>query len=170
MVTRNPIVLTVNGERREIETDPDRTLLDVLREDLDLTGAKVACDGGECGSCIVLFGGKGVMSCLLPASRAQGKEIITIEGLAPRYLVEQAASRPTSDSLHPLQQAFIDLGASQCGFCIPGIIMEASALLDRHPNPTRQEVVKRLSRNICRCTGYQNIVRAVLAAAEAKRS
>ncbi|MCH9036103.1 MAG: molybdopterin-dependent oxidoreductase [Chloroflexi bacterium] len=167
MVTRNPIILTVNGERREIETDPDRTLLDVLREDLDLTGAKVACDGGECGSCIVLFGGKGVMSCLLPVSRAQGKEIITIEGLAPRYLVEQAASRPTSDSLHPLQQAFIDLGASQCGFCIPGIIMEASALLNRHPNPTRQEVVKRLSRNICRCTGYIKVIDAVLQAAEA---
>ncbi|MFQ5874342.1 MAG: molybdopterin cofactor-binding domain-containing protein, partial [Dehalococcoidia bacterium] len=169
MLASTPIVLTVNGERRELDTDPSRTLLDVLREDLDLTGTKEACDSGECGSCIVLFGNKGVMACLLPVHRAQGKEIITIEGLAPRYLQDPKAQTRPSGELHPLQEAFIELGASQCGFCIPGIIMEASALLERHPDPTREDVVKRLSRNICRCTGYVKIIDAVLHAAAMMR-
>lgn len=120
MVAKTPIVLTVNGERRKVDTDPDRTLLDVLRDDLDLTGAKEACDVGECGSCIVLFGSKGVMSCLLPVRRAQGKEITTIEGLAPRYHQGLTPGALSVSELHPLQDAFIDLGASQCGFCIPG--------------------------------------------------
>ncbi|MEE9199607.1 MAG: molybdopterin cofactor-binding domain-containing protein [Dehalococcoidia bacterium] len=169
MPTRANVVLMVNGERRELEVDPNSTLLDVLREDLDLTGAKKACDGGECGSCIVLFGKKGVMSCLLPVSRAQGKEITTIEGLAPQYIEGLRARGSAREELHPLQEAFIELGASQCGFCIPGIIMEAAALLERHPDPTRDEVVKRLSRNICRCTGYIKIIDAVIYAAELMR-
>ncbi len=169
MLAKTDIALTVNGERRRLNTVPDRTLLDVLRDDLDLTGTKEACDGGECGSCIVLFGNKGVMSCLLPARRAQGKEITTIEGLASRYHEDSTPEALDNSDLHPLQDAFIELGASQCGFCIPGIIMEASALLDRNPDPAREDVVKRLSRNICRCTGYVKVIDAVLDAAKAMR-
>lgn len=169
MTTTSPISLNVNGSTHTIDAAPDSTLLEVLRNDLDLIGAKQACDVGECGSCIVMFGGKGVMSCLLPARRAQNKPIITIEGLADWHAKSQEGRALESDSLHPIQQAFIDLGASQCGYCIPGIIMEASALLAKNPNPTRDDVVKRLSRNICRCTGYVKVVEAVLGAAEAIR-
>ena len=164
-----PISLNVNGATHAVDASPEATLLDVLRDDLDLTGAKRACDVGECGSCIVMFGGKGVMSCLLPAKRAQGKPIVTIEGLSEWHSQNKKAPPPDSPLLHPIQQAFIDLGASQCGYCIPGIIMEASALLAKNPNPTRDDVVKRLSRNICRCTGYVKVVEAVLGAAEALR-
>ena len=170
MTTTSPISLNVNGATHTVEASPDSTLLDVLRNDLDLIGAKQACDVGECGSCIVMFGGKGVMSCLLPARRAQTKPIVTIEGLADWHSQSKEAPAPESSDLHPLQQAFIDLGASQCGYCIPGIIMEASALLAKNSNPTRDDVVKRLSRNICRCTGYVKVVEAVLGAAEAIRS
>ena len=169
MTTTSPISLNVNGSTHTIDAPPDSTLLEVLRNDLDLIGAKQACDVGECGSCIVMFGGKGVMSCLLPARRAQNKPIVTIEGLAEWHAESTETADPQPDSLHPLQQAFIDLGASQCGYCIPGIIMEASALLAKNPNPTREDVVKRLSRNICRCTGYVKVVEAVLGAAEAIR-
>ncbi len=164
-----PLVLTVNGERRKLEASLDRTLLDVLRDDLDLTGTKRACDGGECGSCAVLMGSKGLMSCLLPARRAQGKEIITIEGLASAYHKSLNGSNIPSNLLHPLQEAFIEVGASQCGFCVPGFIMEAAAILKRNPSPTREDVVKRLSRNICRCTGYVKIIDAVLYATELMR-
>ncbi len=163
------MTFVVNGATRTLEVDPSRTLLEVLREDLDLTGAKKACDGGECGSCIVLLGKKGVMSCLLPASRAQNKEITTIERLAPQYFEKVKAGSTFSGGLHPLQEAFIELGASQCGFCIPGIIMEAAALLDYKPNPSREDVIIRLSRNICRCTGYVKIVDAILYAADLMR-
>ncbi len=169
MASTTPISLNVNGAPHTVEAPPDSTLLEVLRNDLDLIGAKQACDVGECGSCIVMFGGKGVMSCLLPARRAQGKPIVTIEGLADWRSQSQQPPPLESPLLHPLQQAFIDLGASQCGYCIPGIIMEASALLARNPNPTREDVVKRLSRNICRCTGYVKVVEAVLGAAAAIR-
>ena len=157
MTTKEHIILTVNGERRELEVDPSRPLLEVLREDLDLTGSKRACDDGECGSCMVLLGQKGVMSCLLPVSRAQNKEITTIEGLAE------------DGELHPLQEAFIEVGASQCGFCIPGIIIQAGMLLKHKPDPSREDVVKYLARNICRCTGYTKVIDAVLYAAELKR-
>ena len=170
MTTTSPISINVNGTAHTVEASPDSTLLDVLRNDLDLIGAKQACDVGECGSCIVMFGGKGVMSCLLPARRAQNKPIITIEGLADWHSESKDSPAPESSDLHPLQQAFIDLGASQCGYCIPGIIMEASALLAKNPNPTRDDVVKRLSRNICRCTGYVKVVEAVLGAADAIRN
>lgn len=162
------IVLSVNGEEREISAPPSRTLLDVLRDDLDLTGAKKACDNGECGSCIVLLGRKPAKSCLLAATRAVGKEVTTIEGLAP----ESKDLQPGDDlsALHPLQQAFLEKGATQCGFCIPGMIMKANALLVSNNNPTREEVVKSLSKNLCRCTGYFKIIEAVLHASELIRS
>ena len=153
------IVLSVNGEVREMEVPPDRTLLDVVREDLDLTGTKMACDDGECGSCFMLLGDKAVMSCRLEAVRAQGKEVTTIEGLGGNG----------SGVLHPLQEAFLEMGATQCGFCIPGMIIRAEALLRKKPEPDRQTLVKSLSRNMCRCTGYMKIFDAVLYAAELKR-
>jgi CO/xanthine dehydrogenase Mo-binding subunit/aerobic-type carbon monoxide dehydrogenase small subunit (CoxS/CutS family) len=159
------ISLTVNGQARDLVVDPRRPLSDVLREDLDLTGAKLACDGGECGSCTVLLGGRGVMSCLLPVGRVGTKEIVTIEGLSA---CEAAGADPTAE-MHPLQKSFVELGAAQCGFCIPGMIMEASALLKAKPNPTRDDVISRLSRNTCRCTGYSKIVDAVLDAARVMR-
>jgi aldehyde oxidoreductase len=163
-VQTRPITLTVNGQRRRIDVDPQRSLLDVLREELDLTGAKKACDAGECGSCAVLLGDRSVMSCLLPVSRVGSKPVTTIEGLAAGD-----DGRPRCDSLHPLQQAFVDLGATQCGFCIPGIIMEACALLERNPHATRRDVVTSLSRNLCRCTGYVKIIDAVLHAGRTMR-
>ena len=153
-----PITLTVNGQVRRVVVDPNRLLSDVLRDDLDLTGAKKACDGGECGSCTVLLGGKGVMSCLLPVGRVGTKEIVTVEGLASCEPMGAVAGA----EMHALQKAFVDHGAAQCGFCIPGMIMEASALLKAKPNPTRADVVSRLSRNTCRCTGYAKIIDAVL--------
>jgi CO/xanthine dehydrogenase Mo-binding subunit/aerobic-type carbon monoxide dehydrogenase small subunit (CoxS/CutS family) len=161
------IRLTVNGEDRAVVVDPRRTLMDVLREDLDLTGAKKACDGGECGSCTVLLGGRGVMSCLLPVGRVGTKEVVTIEGLS--QLARECDARPGEEPLHPLQRAFSDGGAAQCGFCIPGMIMEAQALLTSNPNPSREDIESRLSRNTCRCTGYSKIVAAVMVAAEAIR-
>ncbi|MBI2305465.1 MAG: molybdopterin-dependent oxidoreductase [Chloroflexi bacterium] len=151
------IFFTVNGQRRTVSVDPATPLLEVLRDDLDLTGTKRGCDGGQCGTCTVLMDGKAVMSCLLPVSRAAGKNILTIEGLG------------SSDQLHPLQQAFVDAGAVQCGFCAPGMIMEAKALLDANPNPRRTDVLRRLSRHLCRCTGYVKIVDAVLMAAARMR-
>jgi aldehyde oxidoreductase len=136
-------------------------LSEVLRDDLDLTGAKKACDSGECGSCTVLLGGRGVMSCLLPVGRVGTKDVVTIEGLASCETCGGGAGA----EMHPLQKAFVDLGAAQCGFCIPGMIMEATALLKAKPNPTRADVISRLSRNSCRCTGYSKIIDAVLQAA-----
>lgn len=160
--------LRVNGSMHELLVDPARSLMDVLREDLDLTGAKKACDGGECGSCTVLLGDRGVMSCLLPVGRVGEKEVVTIEGLAT--LATPAHVRDGEQlPLHPLQKAFSDGGAAQCGFCIPGMIMEATALIKANPDPTRADIESRLSRNTCRCTGYAKIVDAVLVAAEAMR-
>ena len=158
------VALTVNGTRRDLEIEPSRTLLDVLREDLDLTGAKLACDNGECGSCIVMMNGKPTKSCLLPAARAAGKSIMTIEGLAP----EASDLQPGDDYsiLHPIQQAFLEKGATQCGFCIPGMIMKAHTLLRNKPHPTRHEIIKGLSKNLCRCTGYTLIIEAVQYAAD----
>ena len=138
----------------------------MLRDDLDLTGAKKACDGGECGSCTVLMGGKGVMSCLLAVGRVD-KEVVTIEGLAERFAQEHPGCDP---KLSPLQRAFFEGGAAQCGFCIPGMIMESQALLNANPNPTRKDIESRLARNTCRCTGYSKIVGAVLSAAESIRT
>jgi carbon-monoxide dehydrogenase small subunit len=144
----------VNGEHYEVAVKPNRTLLEVLREDLGLTGTKVGCNQGDCGSCTVLLDGKAVCSCLTLAIEAQGKEIITIEGLA------------SNGQLHPIQQAFIDYFAVQCGYCTPGMIISAKALLDENPDPTEDEVRHALQGNLCRCTGYVKIIEAILAVKE----
>jgi carbon-monoxide dehydrogenase small subunit len=147
------IELKVNGEFYEVAIDTHRTLLEVLRENLGLTGTKEACDLGECGSCTVIMDGKPVLSCLYLAIEAQGKDILTVEGLAQE------------GKLHPLQQAFVDHGAIQCGFCTSGMLMSAKDLLDRNPSPTEDEIKKAISGNLCRCTGYVKIIEAVKAAA-----
>jgi carbon-monoxide dehydrogenase small subunit len=148
------IELRVNGELYEVAVEPQRTLLEVLRETLGFTGTKKACDEGQCGSCTVLMDGKPVASCLTLALEAQGRDILTIEGLG------------TDGHLHPLQQAFVDLGAIQCGFCTPGMVLSAKALLDENPSPTEDEVREAISGNLCRCTGYAKIVEAVLSASQ----
>jgi aldehyde oxidoreductase len=153
----------VNDKKVEIPGEPG-TLLDMLRENLGLTGAKKACDNGECGSCIVLMNGKPTKSCLLQADRAADKTVLTVEGLAP-----DAMDIQTGDDysvLHPIQQAFLAKGATQCGFCIPGMIMKTHELLARKPNPTHKDIVKGLSTNLCRCTGYTKIIEAVRYAAD----
>lgn len=155
--------ITVNGDEVSGHT-AGATLLDVLREDLDLTGAKKACDNGECGSCIVLMNGKPTKACLLPAERAAGKEIITVEGLAPDAFDLQPGEN--TSVLHPIQQAFLEKGATQCGFCIPGVMLKTHTLLRSKPNPSREEIAKSLSKNLCRCTGYTKILDAVEYAAE----
>jgi carbon-monoxide dehydrogenase small subunit len=148
------IELRINGEGREVAVEPRTTLLHVLREDLGLTGTKESCNAGDCGACTVLMNGRPVSSCLTLAIEAQGKDILTIEGL------------DQEGRLHPLQQAFIDHYAVQCGFCTPGMILSAKALLDRNPQPTEEEVREAISGNLCRCTGYVKIVEAILAAAD----
>lgn len=151
------IVLKVNGEAYEVAVEPRMTLLDILRDNLGLTGTKKACDLGNCGSCTVLLNGKPVVSCLLLAVDARGRDILTIEGLAK------------NGQLHPLQQAFIDYSALQCGFCTPGMLLSAKALLDSNPEPTEDEVKEAISGNLCRCTGYGNIVEAILKVARSKK-
>lgn len=148
------IQLTVNGQLYEVGVQPWRTLLEVLREELELTGTKRGCDIGDCGACTVLLDGKPAASCLVLALEAQGKDILTIEGLA------------TNEHLHPLQSAFVEHGAIQCGFCTPGMLMSAKALLDRNPRPKEVEVREAIAGNLCRCTGYVKIVEAILAAAD----
>ena len=144
---------TVNGQRRTVTTDPSRSLLDVLREELQLTGAKYGCGESQCGACSVLVDGTRVFSCRTPASRADGKTILTIEGLA------------RGDVLHPVQQAFLDEGAFQCGYCTAGMIMAAVALLAETPAPTDAEIVSGMDRNVCRCCSYPAIFQAVRRAA-----
>jgi carbon-monoxide dehydrogenase small subunit len=144
--------LSVNGERHEVRTEPHRTLLDVLRTDLGFTGTKENCLEAECGVCTVLLDGAAMNACILLAAECQGREVLTIEGLA------------REGGLHPLQRAFIEHGAVQCGYCIPGMILAAKAYLDDHPSPTEAEVREALAGNLCRCTGYQKIAEAVLAA------
>jgi carbon-monoxide dehydrogenase small subunit len=146
--------LRINGVTYEVIIEPRRTLLEVLRDNLGLTGAKKACDTGECGACTVLMDGKPVASCLVLAVEAQGKDIVTIEGLAK------------DGQPHPIQQAFVDHGAIQCGFCTPGMILSAKALLDRNPKPTEDEVKDAIAGNLCRCTGYAKIIEAILAASQ----
>ena len=147
---KSSVSLKVNGEKYEVLIKPNRTLLDVLRNELLLTGTKEACGSGECGACTVLVDGKPVNSCITLAVEAEGKEIQTIEGLSK------------GDRLHPLQKAFMDHHAFQCGFCTPGMIMAAKAFLERNPEPTREDIRNALAGNICRCTGYENAVDAVL--------
>jgi carbon-monoxide dehydrogenase small subunit len=145
----------VNGSSYEVIIEPNMTLLELLRERLGLTGTKQGCAGsGNCGACTVLVDGKPILSCLTLAATVKGQKILTIEGLADRA------------GLHPLQKAFIEHGAVQCGFCTPGMILSAKALLDENPNPTDEDVKEALAGNLCRCTGYVKIVEAVSAAAE----
>jgi carbon-monoxide dehydrogenase small subunit len=145
--------LRVNGELAQVAFAPHKTLLEVLREDLSLTGTKHGCELGECGACAVLVDGQPVLSCLLVAQECEGADIVTVEGLA------------TDARLHPLQVAFADLGAAQCGYCTPGFLVTAKALLDEKPNATRDEIREALSGNLCRCTGYIQIYEAVEEAA-----
>ena len=151
---KQEMTFNVNGERHTVQVDIRRTLLEVLRETLGLTGTKEMCNKGDCGGCTVIMDGRPVLSCLTLAVEAQGKKIITIEGLANGY------------ELHPIQQAFVEHGAIQCGYCTPGFIMSAKALLDKNPHPTEDEIKEGIANNICRCTGYVQIVEAIQAATE----
>ena len=148
---------TVNGLLRELAVEPNRTLLQLLREDLDLTGTKHGCGEGDCGACVVLLDGQPVNACLVLALEAAGRQVTTIEGVAD------------GNRLHPVQDAFIEAGAVQCGYCTPGMILVALALLRQHPEPTEQQVRQSISGNLCRCTGYQKIVEGVMLAADRLR-
>jgi carbon-monoxide dehydrogenase small subunit len=152
-----PITLTVNGQRHAIEAQPHHTLLEVLRDQLGLTGTKECCSEGECGACTVILEGDVVDSCLILGVEADGKSVQTIEGLA------------AGGTLSPLQQAFLDHGAVQCGFCIPGMIMSAQYLLDTNPDPSEDDIKRGLEGNLCRCAGYSRIIAAVQQAAKAGR-
>ena len=154
MTTVAPLTITVNNVTYTINIEPNLTLVEVLRDTLGLTGTKKSCNEGECGACTVLMEGKPVASCLVLAMDAQNKNITTIEGLAE------------GEKLHPLQEAFVKHGGIQCGFCTPGMIMSAKALLDEKPDPTPLQVRTAISGNLCRCTGYQQIVDSVMAAAK----
>jgi len=147
------ITLTVNGVKHEVAIEPRQSLLQVLREELHLTGTKEGCSEGECGACTVLLDGQTVDSCLIFALEANGREVVTIEGLA------------TGDTLHLLQHAFAEYGGVQCGFCTPGMILAAKALLDSNPHPTEADIRRGISGNLCRCTGYVKIVEAIQAVA-----
>jgi carbon-monoxide dehydrogenase small subunit len=147
---KHRIRFTINGEVREMEVKANQRLLDLIRNDLDLTGTKEGCAGGECGACTVLVDGKAINSCLMLAVEADGKEILTIEGLAEGVVLD------------PIQESFVEHGALQCGFCIPGMIMSAKALLKKNPHPSEKEVREAISGNLCRCTGYEKIIEAIL--------
>ncbi len=148
-MSRAPIELRVNGQVRRVEVDPARPLLYVLRENLELTGTKYGCGEGECGACTVLLDGRATKSCRLPVSEATGREVTTIEALAP------------AAGLHPLQQAFIDAGAFQCGYCTPGMLMAAASLLRRTSHPSEAEIAAAMNGNLCRCGTYPRIVAAI---------
>jgi carbon-monoxide dehydrogenase small subunit len=158
MAKEMTIRLKVNGRERQATTEVRRTLADFLREDLGLTGTHLGCEHGVCGACTVLLDGEAVRSCLILAVQADGHEVTTVEGLAQ-----------PDGTLHPLQQAFWDHHGLQCGFCTPGMLLSALALLKENPHPTAEEIREALSGNLCRCTGYQSIVESVQAAAEAMR-
>jgi len=148
---------TVNGQERRVDTEPDRPLLDVLREDLKLTGTKYGCGEGQCRTCTVLMDGRPIVSCVTPVRTAAGKRIVTIEGLAE------------GGRLHRVQQAFIDEGAMQCGYCTPGMVLRTAALLDANPNPTEAQVIDALDGSLCRCCGYPRVLAAVRRAAGGAR-
>jgi carbon-monoxide dehydrogenase small subunit len=152
-----PVIFTVNGAEQAEFVEPGALLVDVLRDKLRLTGTRTGCGQGTCGACTVLVDGKPVLSCLTLAARANGAAVTTVEGIA------------TGGELHPLQQAFAEGFAAQCGFCTSGMIVAAKALLDRNPDPDRDEVIDAISGNICRCTGYEPIINAILAAAADQR-
>jgi carbon-monoxide dehydrogenase small subunit len=147
------VTLTVNGERIEADVRPSQTLLETLRDTLELTGTKEGCGLGACGACTVLLDGRPTRSCIVLAAEVDGAEVVTIEGLAQ------------GDRLHPLQESFMAKGAVQCGFCTPGMILTAKGLLDRNRNPSKNEIITSMSSNLCRCTGYKKIIEAVDAAA-----
>ena len=149
------IRLSVNGKARSVDTEPERPLLEVLREDLGLTGTKYGCGEGQCGSCTVLLDGKPTVSCVTAVRAAEGRKIVTIEGLAE------------GGTLHPVQQAFLDEGAVQCGYCTPGMVLQTVALLENHPKPTDVQIVDGLNGHLCRCSDYQRIMAAVRRAAAA---
>lgn len=148
------IIITVNGEKMELSIDENLRLLDLLRDELGLIGTKEGCGEGECGACTVIMDGETVNSCMVMAFQAHGSEIITIEGLEK------------DGEIHPVQKAYIDVGAVQCGFCIPGMILSTKALLDKNPNPNREEIKEGLSGNLCRCTGYSKMLDATEKAME----
>ena len=143
----------LNGEPVQVEIEPHLTLLELLRNELELTGTKEGCGMGECGACTVLLDGKAINSCILPALEVEGKGVTTIEGVAD-----------DKGGLHPIQKAFIEYGAIQCGFCTPGMVLSAKALLDENPKPTEEEIRNGIAGNLCRCTGYLQIVQAIKAA------
>ena len=153
-MNKRMLKMIVNGSEVELAVMPQRTLLEVLREDLRLTGTKLGCGEGDCGACTVILDGRAVNACLILALQADGREVLTIEGLA------------NGRELHPIQQAFVDHGAVQCGFCSPGMILSAKALLDAHPKPSPADIRAGIAGNLCRCTGYQKIVEAIEDAAE----
>lgn len=155
IMTKVNITLHINGDKYSAAVEPWRTLAEVLREDLNLIGTKIGCETGDCGACTVLINGQSVTSCLSLAVESDGKEITTIEGLSTQ-----------GDTLHPIQEAFIEQGAIQCGYCTPGMILSAKYLLDRVPEPTESQIRQALSGNLCRCTGYHLIVKAVMSASE----
>jgi aerobic-type carbon monoxide dehydrogenase small subunit (CoxS/CutS family) len=149
--------ITINGRKREFDAEPNKLLLNLLRDDLDLTGAKYGCGIGECGACTVLLNGEAVMACMTLAADCDGATVETVEGMS------------RGEELHPIQEAYIEEGAVQCGFCTPGFIMTTKALLEESPEPTESEIREYLKGNLCRCTGYVNIVKAVQRAAQALR-
>ncbi len=151
------ISFTLNGKKVSAEVAPDLLLVDLLRDGFGLTGTKIGCGEGDCGACTVIMDGKTATSCIIPAARADGTEILTIEGMAD------------GDKLDPIQEAFVETGAVQCGFCIPGMVLSAKTLLDGNPNPTRTEIAEGLAGNLCRCTGYKKVVEAVEKAAAARQ-
>ena len=151
------INLTVNEKEYEVAVNPNQTLVDLLRYQLELTGTKKGCEVGDCGSCTVIMDGKTVLSCLTPVMQASGRNIITAEGLAH------------NGRLHPIQEAFLECGAVQCGFCTPGMLLSAKAFLEQNPSPTRQDVREAISGNLCRCTGYKKIVDAIILASKTMR-
>lgn len=155
-MAKYPLDLVVNGSKYHFEVEADLRLVDLLREQMKLLGTKESCGKGECGACTVLMDGKSVASCLVLAIQANGSEIVTVEGLGGE------------EALHPLQQAFIQYGAVQCGFCTPGMLMSAKYLLDNNPRPTREEIRAGLAGNLCRCTGYVKIIDAIQAVAEGR--
>jgi len=156
-MTEIPIRICVNGEWRELTVKPYERLADSLRERLGLTGTKIGCGEGECGACTITMEGKAVLSCLTLAVQANGRQVRTIEGLG------------RGEALHPIQEAFVEEGATQCGFCAPGMIMAAEAMLKQDPNPSEDKVRKSLANNLCRCTGYDKPVKAILKAARTMR-
>jgi carbon-monoxide dehydrogenase small subunit len=152
-MTKQTIHFILNGEAMDMEIEPHLTLLQVLRDELQMTGTKEGCGMGECGACTVLIDGRSINSCIFPALEVEGKSVTTIEGVTD-----------LQGNLHPIQRAFIENGAIQCGFCTPGMVLSAKALLDENPNPTEEEIRNGIAGNLCRCTGYLQIIQAIKAA------